>query len=141
MFALSRDGQKVFLHQPDIGMVFPVVCDFKRMKLSIGMPSIDELEDDYAVYDEIDEVLAAVDNDKRMLVEAAGTFSAECSKYFHDEISKNNLKISQLRELAKKFHRRAMKSQMKASDVGGLVHRPQEYSISMPGFGRIFSEG
>lgn len=59
MFAVSRDDQKLFVHQPDAGLAVPVVADTGSSSLAIGMPSVTELEGEFAVYDDASEVVAA----------------------------------------------------------------------------------
>jgi hypothetical protein len=99
VFALSRDGEKFFLHQPDAGMVVPVLLDFKHGKLAVRVPSVDELENDYAVYDELSEAIGAVSGVHRDQVRFAGKFSRECSTAFRDQLSAGKLTVSELRRL------------------------------------------
>ena len=116
MFALSRDGEKFFLHQPDAGMVVPLVLDFKSKQLAVRVPSIDELENEYAVYDELSEVLNVVSRGHRDQVNFAGRFSQECSKTFRDQLATGQLTISELRLLVQDYLRRAAKTPSDAND-------------------------
>ena len=63
------------------------------------VPSVDELENDYAVYDEIREMPRAVSRIHRRRVSFARKFSQECSKSFRDKLATGKLTVFELRKL------------------------------------------
>lgn len=115
MFAVSRDGEKVFLHQPDAGMVVPVLLDLENKKLTVRVPSVDELENDYAVYDELSEMLQALDHIHRDRVDFARKFSQECSKALRNQLSTGKLTVSAMRGFVENQIRHAGTFQSKAA--------------------------
>lgn len=92
----------MFLHQPDEGMAVPVLLDFENNTLTVRVPSVDELENDYAVYDDLSGILGAVSGNHREQVSFARRFSQECSKTFRDQLSSGKVTVSQLRKLVEK---------------------------------------
>lgn len=99
MFTLSRDGTKFFLYNPSTGMEVPVLLDLESKILNIKMPSVYELEDDYASYEDIDDIKRNVNDVDKKRIEYARRFSQECTKLFRVQILSGKITISQLREL------------------------------------------
>jgi hypothetical protein len=89
----------MFLHQPEDGLAVPVIVMFNTHTIHVDMPSINELEHDYAVFDTIDDAIRAVVPEKRAIIQAARQFSRHYSEVFRDQISSGNLTIPALREL------------------------------------------
>ena len=150
MFALSRDGEKLFLHQPDAGMVVPILLDFRHKKLAVRVPSVDELENDYAVYDGYGEMLRAVSDSHRVQVEAAGQFSRECSKVFRDQISTGRLTVAELRKLVQGHVRHITQGQSvarktaaaaPASEAFPVQEEVRAYDTMVDAYARSFSQG
>lgn len=88
-------------------MSVPVLLDFRSEQLSVRVPSVDELEHDYVVYDEFAELLRAVDRRRRDQIGFARRFSWECSKIFQEQIATGKLTIYELRSMAESHLQRA----------------------------------
>lgn len=141
MFALSRDGEKFFLHQPDAGMVVPVLLDLKSKTLAVRVPSIDELEHDYAVYDELSDVLDAVGKAHFEEVSFARKFSQEYSRTFRDQIETGTLTVSELRGLVESHFQRAVGHPPMASRSTAKAAEtfPEGYSAMVADFKKSFT--
>ncbi len=108
MFALSRDGDKVFMHQPESGIAVPVLLDLGRDTLSVRMPSVDELEHDYAVFDDIEDMRQEVVGASREKVNFAERFSRQYSTLLRDRILEGKVTIAELRAAVEKHLARAV---------------------------------
>ena len=133
MFALSRDGKRVFLHKPDAGIVVPVLLDLENKKLTVRVPSVVELEDDYAVYDDLGDVLLAVSLEHRGEVNFARKFSQECSTAYRDQLSTGKLTVSELRRLVEDHLRRAAGFRSNAASAEASVSMETELLRSFSG--------
>lgn len=123
LLALSRDGDRIFLYEPDQGLGIPVMLQFASNSLYVGMPPVERLEHDYAVYDELDELIAAAGRGRGRLIRTAQRFSREYSKLFSDQIVAGELTIAQLRKLVSAHFARS------AGD--GAVHRDATLEVAM----------
>jgi hypothetical protein len=99
MLALSLDGDKLFLHQPEDGLAVPVILNFETGVLSVGVPSIEELAHDYAVYDELNDAVRAVGWKRGRLISLARNFSRMYTALFSSQIEAGELTVAQLRNL------------------------------------------
>lgn len=105
MFALSRDGKKVFIHQPDGGIAVPVLLDLDNRKYRIQIPSVSELENDFAVYDSLRDVRRAIGAGGGDQIDSAVEFSREYSSLFRDQLRSGKLTVAALRDMVN-AHRR-----------------------------------
>ena len=95
----------------------PVLLNLQSKEFAVRVPSVHELENDYAVYDELDEMLGAVGEGRRHLVEFARRLSQVCSREFGKEISTGNMPVSGIRRLVEDYIRAAMAQQKTVSSV------------------------
>lgn len=99
MIAISRDDNFFFLHQPDAGLVVPVLLDFEKAIIEVRVPSVYELRSNFVVYGSFDEALSVLDQTRRTLAIYARRFAQECCKVLYDQGSLLNKTIFQLRTL------------------------------------------
>lgn len=108
MLALSREGDKVFLHQPQEGLAVPVVLNFNTQSMTVAVPSVDELEHDYAVYEDLASLMRAAGRSRRHFIDLAEQFSRECSTQFSEQISAGDVTVAGLRKLVNERYPQAL---------------------------------
>ena len=105
MFALSRDGKKVFIHQPDGGLAVPILLNVEGRKYRIQIPSVRELEDEFVIYENLGKVRRAVGTGGGDQIDLAVEFSRRYSKLFCDQLRLGNLTVAALRKLVNEHYR------------------------------------
>jgi hypothetical protein len=120
MLALSLDGDKLFLHQPEDGLAVPVILNFETGFLSVGVPSIEELAHDYAVYDELDDAVRAVGRKHGRLISLARSFSQMYTALFSSQIEAGELTVAQLRNRVVGHYRNLLNQNMMETAGSGL---------------------
>lgn len=79
MFAIRRDGDQFFLHQPSEGLIVPFLLRFATGKVTVAVPSVHELDREYVVYDDLDEALRHTDRAHHEKIRLLVKLSRECS--------------------------------------------------------------
>jgi hypothetical protein len=98
MLAISRDNQKVFLFEPLMGLSVPIVLDLDGHKIRVEIPEVEELEENFASVDGLEEIKDIVPSHGRF-VDAGADFSRFYSREFQAEIKAQDITVIQLREL------------------------------------------
>ena len=128
MLALSRLGDRMFLHQPEDGLAVPVIVDFDKKSIDIGIPDVEELANDYAIYDELDDAVRAAGRGHGKLIRQAYRFSRRYTKQFSSQIEAGDLTVVSLRKLVNNYIRRVKRNQI--TETSGLA--PSETTVIAP---------
>lgn len=124
MLALSRRGDKAFVHQPDRGLAVPIVLDMRANTLNVAVPTTDELEHDYAVYDDLEEMAEAAGQEKWDAIQFAERFSREYTKEFKTQIDAGDITVAGLRKLiATHWHKLNPKFELRSTSVVSDLER------------------
>ncbi len=106
MFAVSRTLDKIFVHQPKDGLAVPVMLDIDGRSLRLGVPTMEELENDFAVYYDIDDAIRAAGPSWEPSLSAAQKFSRHYSERFQSQIDEGDITLAALCRLVYEDYRK-----------------------------------